>query len=524
MSRAVRRRRAPVSVPLGTLVLALSVLLSEPARGTQGSAPAPTADLRSRTAAPGPDPNAPENDPAAEAAAPLELDEVLASSARAVPKILEARAKARAAAAKVQGELGAFDRRLEQRLYTRPSGYYDGRQYEARVIQPLRDFGAEVEAGYRISDGGFPVYEDEWVTLPGGEWSVGVKFPLWADRTFDDARFALRTAELERLRAELRTRATALDVQHAATRAYWNWVARGRELAILDRLLRIARDRDAAFRAQFEQGDIARIEVTENAQNLLKRQALVREALQGFRIAATDLSFYLRDAQGVPRAPVAERLPRGFPEEPPGYPDPGAAVREALARQPALALLEREGEQLRARVRLARNDLDPTIDLGVKLAHDVGSGSPTRDGAELVAELTFALPLQRRQARGDLNEARAELERLSYTRQQLEENLALEVARVLERLRATHELAELTQAEADQAAVLEEAEWTRFREGASSFFVLNVREQNTADARLRTVEARLRYFLAQADLRRVTADAAALGLTEAPEPTTGAAP
>lgn len=450
-------------------------------------------------------------DPDAEAA--LALGEVLASSIAAVPKILESREKRRAEEARLLAAQGAFDRTFEQSGLGWGNGFYDGRQLDSRLTQPLRTLGADLYAGYRVSGGDFPVYQDELVTLDRGELNAGLELPLLRDRAFDERRFKLREGELKIDLADADLLLAKMEVQHGAIRAYYSWVAAGRRLAVLERLLAIAEDRDVAFREQFRAGDIAEMEVVENYQNVLKRRQLARSARRDFELAGVDLSLYLRDADGRPRLPAPTRVPETFPPVSAAVvSDAPSALRRALARQPELVAIDREMERERNRLRLAENELRPQVDLGVKMARDFGDGSDTRNGTDVIAELTVSVPIERRRARGEIGAAEAELRGLAYSRQRIRERLQLQVARLVESVDAAAAFTRLARQEADQAKVLEDAEWVRFREGASSFFLLNVREQNTADARVRAVEAALGYFRALADYSLATADFDALGI------------
>ena len=170
--------------------------------------------------------------------------------------------------------------------------------------------GGDLTAAYRISDGSFPRYETERQTLGGGELSLGLTIPLLQDRTLDDRRFARQDATLAIAEADASLFQTQLDVQHDALIAYWRWVAAGRKLAIFEKLLAIAEERDRAFRAQSAVGDIAEIAVVENQQNLLKRRQLARRAARDFTLAATDLSFFLRDEKGAMQPVEAAALPQ----------------------------------------------------------------------------------------------------------------------------------------------------------------------------------------------------------------------
>ncbi|MEE4360110.1 MAG: TolC family protein [Pseudomonadales bacterium] len=443
----------------------------------------------------------------------LVLAEVLSSSIAAVPKILETREKRRAEEARLLSAQGAFDRSIEQSGLGWANGYYDGRQLDSRFVQPLRSLGADLYAGYRISGGDFPVYQDQLVTLDRGEFNAGLSLPLLRDRAFDERRFKLRDGQLKIDLADADLLLAKMSVQHGAMRAYWSWVTAGRRLQVLERLLIIAEERDIAFREQFAQGDIAEISVVENYQNVLKRRQLARSARRDFEIAAVDLSLYLRDEGGRPLLPLASRLPDGYPPVTDAtIADAEADLRRALTRQPELVMLDREMDRERNRLRLAENDLRPEVDLGLKMARDLGDGSETRNGTDVIAELKVSVPVERRKARGEIGAAEAELRSLVFGRQRIQERLQLQVARLVEAVDAAVEFTRLARQEADQAQVLEDAEWTRFREGASSFFLLNVREENTADARVRALDATLGYFQAMADYYLATADFDALAI------------
>ncbi|MEE2915987.1 MAG: multidrug transporter, partial [Pseudomonadota bacterium] len=90
------------------------------------------------------------------AAAPLTLDEVLRSSARAAPQIVEALAKVRSAEGRALTADGAFDTVFDVDGRSRALGYYDGTVASARATRPLTGNGGYVYGGYRVSRGGFP--------------------------------------------------------------------------------------------------------------------------------------------------------------------------------------------------------------------------------------------------------------------------------------------------------------------------------------------------------------------------------
>lgn len=111
-------------------------------------------------------------------AGPLTLDEVLRSSARAAPQIIEALAKIRSAEGKAITADGAFDTVFEAEGRSRALGYYDGTVASASANRPLTDNGGYVYGGYRVSRGSFPVYEDQNYTNRLGEVKVGALYSL----------------------------------------------------------------------------------------------------------------------------------------------------------------------------------------------------------------------------------------------------------------------------------------------------------------------------------------------------------
>lgn len=447
------------------------------------------------------------------AAAELALAQVLESSARAMPALLAADADVMSARGELLSATGEFDRRLELSTDSWVNGYYDGVAATSRFVVPLRRWGADLYTGYRVSSGSFPVYEDELVTQVGGEVAAGIRLPLLRGRAFDARRQQLLDAELGTSSALIGRQRTRLEVQHAAATRYWQWVGNGLMLQVFRDLGAQAQARDEAFRERLRQGAVAEIDVVENARALLRRRELVREAELALELSAQSLSLYLRDESGSARIPVESELPAAFPPiEAESLTPDAQSLERALAARPELRSLDIAARRARARARLADNDMLPSVDLNLKLSQDLGTDTLTRDDFEWVAAIDLKVPIERRYARGRAASARATLDRIDWETRLYEERIGIEFARIRARLAAAESLAELAQQEAALALRLEVAERRRFDEGASTFFLVNQREQTAADALIRVLEADRRFFEAVADFWLVTADARQLGL------------
>ncbi|MDJ0941538.1 MAG: TolC family protein [Woeseiaceae bacterium] len=451
------------------------------------------------------------------APAPLSAEDVLASSERHFPRVLQSIAARRAAAGDALAAEGAFDLVFGADGFSRLSGFYDGTAIEGTARQRLRSVGASVYAGYKISDGTFPIYEDIHFTNSGGAFKVGVLFALMRDREIDKERFTETDARLELRQSEFDVVLTKVGVQERALVAYWRWVTAGRQLRVYENLLRIAIERQNGLEEQVRRGARAQIFLTENLQNITRRQTLVTSAERDLRIAANALSLYYRDAEGQSLIADADRLPPGAPineiyalAEP-----PEVTTSEALARRPELAILRTTIERERNRIALAENNLKPRLDLAMEVQEGLGSiaeGGPSRDSTDTIIGFTFSVPLQRREARGKLDRSRASLAAREYEQRMREEQIALEVRNLLVDLTVSRELLLLAAQEVQQSEIMRASELRRFQSGASDFFLLNIREEIAADARIKLLNAELATRIARANYDAATVDMARLGI------------
>jgi outer membrane protein TolC len=454
--------------------------------------------------------------PAAEPA--LMLDEVLESSATHFPAILQGLASRRAAEGTAMEALGAFDLVFDANGFSRLSGFYDGTAAGGTVRQRVRPLGADLYAGYKISDGTFPVYEDENFTNLGGAVRVGLMFSLLRDREIDDRRFAERDAELGLRAADLDLMLTRIGVQQRTQVSYWRWVTQVRKLRVYENLLDIARTRQTGLERQVQQGARAAIFLTENLQNIMRRESLVRTAERNVAVAANELSLFYRDGSGAPLAPGPERIPPG--EEIAEISELArvneTVVPEALDKRPELALLRNAIERERNRIALAENNMKPRIDLGMEVQTGlggVGEGGVSRDSTDTIVGFTFNVPLQRRAEKGRLARSQAELSARLEEQRLTEDRIQLEIRNVLVDLQTSRDLLLIATQEVQQAEIMRVSELRRFESGASDFFLVNVREEVAADARIKQIEAELATRLARANFDAASVDLDRLGLT-----------
>jgi len=442
---------------------------------------------------------------------PLTLAELLATSARSAPQIVEALARTRAAEGRALSAEGAFDSVFDIDARSRATGYYDGTELEAKITRPLTGNGGSLYGGYRLSRGTFPIYEDQNYTNRLGEVKVGALYALLRDRLVDERRTRRTLAAGDIDLARFEARATAIGVQKRAIDAYQAWVAAGLRRDAYRGLLDLAEARRAGIERQVALGARPDLLLVENEQNLVRRRALVLRAEQDLAAAANALSLYYRDGAGQPLTIAPARLPGSLASL------TGPVIRASgprLARpdlQSALARID----QSTTRLALAENDLRPRLDLRVELGKDLGAqglGGPSRTPFETIVGFRFTVPLQNRVAKGKVAEARADLDAQNARARYLRDQIAVEVEGILIAVDAAEKLADAAAREHELAQRLAEGERRRFSLGSADFFLVNQREETATDARVRLVDAHARLAGARAELAAATADLPALGL------------
>ena len=440
------------------------------------------------------------------AAQTLTLEDVLASVDRHYPPLLAAVLEREIAAGGVEAALGKFDFRIGMRADTDQFGFYSNERLNTGFDQYLQTWGASLYGGWRVGRGEFAAYDGKLQTRTDGEWRGGVKLPLFRDRRIDERRAELQKARLERTLADLSVDQQRVVIVQMATRRYWDWVAAGRRFQVAEGLLRIALERDAQLRESVDLGQIPPIEAVENRRAILQRRSQLVEQQRGLENAAIELSLFYRDAAGGPVRAGADRLPGLLPGTE-TITDAALVedVARAIDRRPELRYLATEREQARVDLQLAENQMLPGVELAVGFTAESGGGPVKRGPNELKAGIGFELPFQRRSASGKITMVSAKINQIRHKERMTRDKIEAEVRDAASAVRAAHERVALLREEVEVARQLEDAERARFDLGDGTLFLVNLREQATADAALRELAAVNDWLRAKAVYEQATA-------------------
>lgn len=445
---------------------------------------------------------------------PLSLLDVRLSAERKYPPFLAALEERNVAAGELTSTRGAFDLMLNSDSRNYPLGYYDRTVQDLFFEQPVLPTGGKVFAGYRLGTGQFPTYYNYLNTRGGGAFVSGLELPLLRNRAIDSKRAKLYQAEIERRKVEPTILKERVSLLKNASKAYWNWVAAGQALAVYQDLVELTQSQLNGLiqRSAPEIGQVSRVQVIAFQNTLIKRQQQLVVAERDYQQASILLSFYLRDARGLPLVPAAPHIPVAFPAvEAPRPEFLEQDVEVALRLRPEVFSLLLQYDKARIDRRVAENLLLPQMNFYVYNEQNVGVrdadlGKDFRPNI-LETSIFFEMPLQRRLARGRIRTADAVLRQIRLETNFTRDQIANDVRSAMAELEAAYRSLVYYRNAEVVSRQLAEAERQRLEIQLSSpFVVFVILQQQVLDAQVLRVLAEGKYFTALAEYR------AALGL------------
>jgi hypothetical protein len=440
---------------------------------------------------------------------PIALSQVVDSIYRSYP-LLEVAVYGRniAAGEQLMAE-GAYDLKLKATSDNTPLGFYRTYRQSVGVEQNLY-FGGEVFGGYKVGGGEFEPWYLERQTNDGGEFRAGMTLPLAQNRAIDERRAELWRSTYGRNVVEPIIQAQLILFIYGGSLAYWDWVAAGQNVRYAQELYDLAMERDDILRPRANLGAAAEMDLVDNQRLIVSRQVKLIDAQRKFQQTAVKLSLFLRDANGQPFVPGVEQLPGGFPEPAPVTMEQlPADISEALSRRPELRELDFNRRITEIDLAQAHNMTQPELDATFWGAQDVGgltSSKGDKQPFEFQGSINFTMPLQRRKAQGKIWSTEGKIAQINAKREFTADKIETEVRNATIALTTAYQALSQARESVKLNIEMEKYEQTLFKGGASDLIRVNIREQQTFDARVTEVEALLRYFEAQAELR------AALGL------------
>lgn len=437
----------------------------------------------------------------------LNLPDVLLSVDHHYPLIVGAMQDLEKARADLLSAKGGFDPTLKSTYQTTLSGEYENRFFDTVVEQPTALWGTRFFAGYRNGQGNFGPYDERLLTQNDGEVRAGIALPLLRGGMIDDRRARIDSSQKAVEAAEESTNLQKLNSKRLATHRYYEWVAAVEKLKIAQSLLKIALDRDEAMSHRVLKGDAAKIEQTDNIRSVIQRESAVIAATRAVEKAALELSLFHRDPAGNPLLVSSEEAPSDglkLPQD--GEPnartyrnDLTKFAQEVSLRHPEVRRFQAQIAQNEVEKKLAKNSILPRLDAEFAVSKDFGQGSISKSIPEYKAAIKLEFPLLLRTGRGRADATAAQGIKLDAAFALARDRIRVAVQDATQAIEASRKRIFLIKNEVDLSIKIEEAERIKFKHGDSNILTVNLREQATADAKSRIIDALTDFYRAQAD-------------------------
>lgn len=428
--------------------------------------------------------------------------QIVDSAQKHYPKILSYYEKVNISKGEALASLGFFDIKLKQNYVDKSRGFYDGKTTDTLLEKELGTLGAKVYGGYRKSFGSFADYDGGSYTNSGGEYRAGVSFSLLRDSTIDQNRLGVILSNLGIEESKIQLEAIKREIERDATKAYWKWVTSAKIAQIYEELYQLSLKRQKQLEERLKKGDVAKIIVIENRKNILRRKSALAKAKQNFENSAIYLSLFWRDERSLPVIPNSSQVPEiDFLIHEVKNEKVDRDLHIALSNRPELRILKIQQQQGLSELKYAKNLHKPQLDIEFGSSKDLGNGPESRAQSKNYVGLNLSIPLQQREAKGNTAKYQSKLKSLRLEKRMFEDQIKAELEQIKVRINAIVEMHENLVEEANLAKLLEDSEHERFKYGASNFFLVNLREQDTAASKAAVIDMFANYQNALADYK-----------------------
>jgi outer membrane protein TolC len=426
----------------------------------------------------------------------LNLIHVLQSIDTHYPQVKIARLEVIKASGALVNAKGQFDPLLDASTSSQPVGGYINNYGDTQLTIPTLYNGVKLFAGYRNGEGNWPIYYQNYLTNSGGEYRAGLSLPLLRDRLIDKERTGLLSSTQSMLMKEQDAEAIKIKIYQEAIKAYWQWVEAGLQLNTFEQLLRLAQKRQHAIEKQASLGDLPKLAISENLQQIIQREQLLNQGRMIFEQAGVNLSLYFRNTKGVPIVPEVGSLPV--------LTSTSYTIETGLREHPGIKKLNHYVTMMKLKRNQARNELLPQLDATTYTFKQNGTGGyPLLIPQAAMIGVSFKFPLLQRQAKGNLIQAESELRQVRVEKRFLYEQLKNELTNIIIAINRSRQQVVLLKKELLLAQKVQQGETKKFFQGDSTLFLVNQREQMTtqvqlnslhAQVQLEELKARARYF------------------------------
>ncbi|OJJ23097.1 hypothetical protein BKI52_01740 [marine bacterium AO1-C] len=365
----------------------------------------------------------------------------------------------------------------------------------------------KVEVGYERMNGIFLNPEN---TLPNnGLGFVGISVPLARGIVTNARRATLRQAKnmIEMAKADRRELVNEVLLQ--SVNAYWDWYLAHRQYLLIREGYKLADLRFKAVKQRVSIGELAGIDSVKAKIVWQKRKYELQDIQTKAENARIKLSNFLWGDNNLPLEISGNMIPADqVPYSMDQTPVLGKLLEQAQSH-PALVSLGFQQKNLKVEERLQRDQMKPKIDLKYQiLTNPVGTAQdkaiPVAFQENYKVGFSFEFPLFLRKASGKTQQIRIKQSQTELKVANKQREIRNKVVTYFNQLNNTRELIKIQRGMVNNYEILRRGELRKFNIGESTLFLVNTRENQLIESRMKLAKLEAKYHQYYAKLRWAT--------------------
>ena len=385
---------------------------------------------------------------------------------------------------------GGFDPELYAKMNQKEFAGSDYYQYFDGGVKVPSWFGLSFLGGIEQAEG---TYLNPERTLPAnGLTYAGVNLSLGQGLLMDQRRADLRKAQAAQKMSEEERRLLLNNLLLRASETYYYWQAAQKMVEINEEALRLAQERFNAVEQSAQLGDTPFIDTLEAGIQVQNRKLNLQESQLQLKNQRAFVGTYLWIDNIIPVELESNVVPQD------DFASPMESLRTILLESndtllidhPLLRKMEFRLDQLDIERRLRAERLRPVLDLKYNLLNEpfVDNFANNYTLNNYNFGVAFRFPMFLRKERGALQISKLQIQDLELEYQHQRQQLDFQTKRVFNIFKTSTEQLQLYRTTVRDLGLLLEGELTKFNSGESSLFLVNSREMNYINARLKLVD------------------------------------
>lgn len=363
--------------------------------------------------------------------------------------------------------------------------------------------GADLKVAYDNSTG---KYLDNSVLTPDGGLSyVGFTMPLGQGLLIDQRRATLKQAKLSAELADADKISMINKLLLQAAKDYWDWTFTYNKFLLHEESLRLALVRFNAIRDRVLFGDLPAIDSLEAFIEVQNRQTILAQSAMEYNNARLIASNNLWNEAAEPLETTAAVIPALEAQDMEAISSEQLALllKLSMENHPELLKLNLKIDYLTIERKLAAEKLRPKLNFDYNLLR---SGDQPWNSDEWATEnnykygFNFSFPLFLREERGKLGFTKIKIQQTNFDRQQRSREIKTQVQTSWNELVALKEQMTVQESQVQNSTKMLDGEQYRFNNGEGSIFLINTRENNLINSRIKLIELKTKFAKSKAFL------------------------